>query len=353
MFLGSYLDRWDERQAAEDEPRKPLKSLVVDAPLAFGEAGEAASVAALVSLAKTHAADAAAFYSAKPVDVRDFRFENGVLTFPSAISTETESNNIVHARVYEAKRRGSAIVILPHWNASMWDYASFGGHFARLGLTAVELCLPYHGVRNRSDAPTSDYFLSANLGRTIRSVRQAVLDTRGVLDWLEGRGYQKLGLIGTSLGSCVGGLVAAHDPRVHASALLLTAGDFGEVVWTGRATQHIQAGLAPEMSLSDLREAWSIISTGSYAEELSRADHDLLILSGTRDRVVLPDLTRRFAGQLQDFHGRHTWQSFPCGHYSLALFPFNILAFLALLRFFGKSGMLGRAASTNGSGRTR
>jgi hypothetical protein len=264
---------------------------------------------------------------------RQFKLEGNLLTFRSSINTETEANNIVRARIHSAKKPRRAVVILPHWNAPMWAYQKFGQYLARLGVTAVELCLPYQGERNRSGAPTSDHFLSANLGRTIRSVRQAVLDAKDVLDWLEESGHKTLGMIGVSLGSCIAGLVSAHDTRVTASALLLTAGDFAEVVWTGRATQHIRSGLAGGISLPELQQVWSIISTGTYVRQLARSGHRTLIISASRDRVVAPSLTRRFVEELRGAGGRPAWRILPCGHYSLALFPFSAMAFFLLARF--------------------
>ena len=157
------------------------------ASLAFADADEHASVATFAGLARKHCAEASHFYSASAVGPADFNLADGVLTFRSAVATETKENDIVRARIYPARRPTNAVVILPHWNAPMWGYARFCSYLVRLGLTAVELCLPYHGLRNRPDTRSSDYFLSANLGRTIRSVRQAVLDTRAVFDWLQGK----------------------------------------------------------------------------------------------------------------------------------------------------------------------
>ena len=336
----SILDRWDERQAAEEDAIKPYETMTLGASLAFAGVNECDTTSALARLASEHSAKAESFYSATRRVQSDFKFEGGILNFRSAVATETENNDIVHAKVHEAKNRRNAVVILPHLNAPMWPYGSICKYLVQFGITAVELCMPYHGVRNRPGARTSDYFLSANLGRTIRSVRQAVTDTKGVIDWLAERGYENLGVIGLSLGSCVGGLVGAHDRRVRASAMLLTAGDFGEVVWTGRATKHIKAALAAGITLEELRQVWSIISTGTFTEELSRPGHKILILSGSRDRAVAPYLTRRFVDQLKDRGAQLTWHVLPCGHYSLALFPFNALAFLALIRFFRAAGFL-------------
>jgi hypothetical protein len=140
-------------------------------------------------------------------------------------------------------------------------------------------------------------------------------------------------VIGLSLGSCIAGLAGAFDPRIRCSALLLTAGDFAEVVWTGRATQHIRRALEPDMTLEQLQSVWSIISTATFTKELARHGHSSLIMSGSRDTVVKPYLTRRFIEQLRRGDVDFGWMQLACGHYSLARAPFNVFMFARLLSF--------------------
>ena len=338
MWPTSYLDRWDERQAANDDGNKPLEQLVIGASLAFAGIDEGASLSELARFAENYKAQSANFFKAHRKGNAEYIREGDLLTFSSDIVTETESNGIVRARIYEAKNSRGAILVLPHWNAAMWDYQRFSRRLMRLGFTTVELTLPYHGSRNQSDGIISDYFLSANIGRTIRSVQQAVVNSRRVVDWLYERKHERIGLIGVSLGSCIAGLVAAHDERICTSALFLTAGDFAEVVWTGRATRHIKAALAASAKLEQLRDAWSIISTETYVRQLSRRGHRTLIISGKRDQVVHHYLTEQFVERLRRHGGSCSWHALGCGHYSLGLFPFNIVAFLTLARFFRREG---------------
>jgi hypothetical protein len=335
----SWLDRWDERKAAEDEDQKPTVAMEVGAGLAFGGTDAAATLGTLTHLVKANCTSSEKFYSAdRPAS--DFAFRDGVLTFRSSITTETDAANLVHAQVSTGRKSRNALVILPHWNAGMGAYQTFARYLSWLGPTVVEVTLPYHGVRNRRGAVIADYYLSPNLGRTIRSVRQSVLDTRGVVDWLCQQGYEGIGVIGASLGSCVAGLVAAHDRRVRASALLLTAGDFADVVWTGRATRHISAVLAQSMSIDELREAWAIISLRTFAHALARPDHRMMIISGSRDKVVKPCLTKRFVLELAQVGAACEWREIGCGHYSLGMFPFSVIFSGWLLRFLRGARLL-------------
>jgi pimeloyl-ACP methyl ester carboxylesterase len=343
MIFSSFLDKWDEARAAEDDTAKLVENVTLGASLAFDEAPGHVELNAFKQLVLKQQDNAHQYYASARNLRKDFNFDGDLLTFPSAVLTETAPNNLVRARVRGPGKRRVAVVILPHWNAPAWSYHSFAGYFAKLGFTAVEVTLPYHGLRTRNASLISDYFLSPNLGRTIRSVRQSVIDTRDVITWLNLRGHDRVVLIGLSLGSCIAGLVAAHDPRVTCSALVLTAGDFAEVVWTGRATRHIRRALEPEMTLDELGSVWSIISTGTFAKELARKGHRTLIISGTRDTVVKPYLTQRFIEQLQKHGAQIQWLQVGCGHYSLALPPFNVTTFARLLYFFRDCGLFKRS----------
>lgn len=339
-FLSSSLDRWDEQRAAMDDAAKSIERFELGTSFAFAEAPSVEGLDMLQKLVSKHRRSATAFYASPRPGRDDFAFDDGLLTFQSSVSTGTPENDLVQARVIESKSRRAAVIVLPHWSAPAWNYQGFTRHLSRLGLTAMELALPYNGARMRHGALIADDFLSANLGKTIRSVRQAVIDTMDAVTWLKQRGHDRIAVVGLSLGSCIAGLVGAHDRRVRCSALLLTAGDFAEVTWTGRATRHIRQALEKDMTLAQLHSVWSLISTETYTAELARPDHSTLIVSGTRDTVVEPYLTRRFIGQLGDAGADFGWMQLGCGHYSLACAPFSIFAFIRMFNFFRRCGLL-------------
>ena len=128
------------------------------------------------------------------------------------------------------------------------------GALSWLGFSAFVLTLPHHYARNASPVrQVANDFLNADLGASIRSIRQSVCDVRSLVTWLRAEGFAEVHLIGVSLGSCVASLVAAFDARLASTSLFLTAGDFAETVWNGRATQHIRAALDPHIDLPNSR----------------------------------------------------------------------------------------------------
>src|SRR6201982_1614404 len=135
------------------------------------------------------------------------------LRFTAPVKTPYPENNLVNARWFPARGR-RAIVLLPHWNADAIAYVGLCKVLNMLGISVLRLSMPYHDIRMPAEISRADYAVSANIGRTLDAVRQGVVDVRCCLDWLEQQGYTKLGIVGTSLGSCYAFIAAPADTRV-------------------------------------------------------------------------------------------------------------------------------------------
>jgi hypothetical protein len=262
--------------------------------------------------------DPDAYFTARQRPV--FRRQGSMLTFDSP-SAGDGPNSVARAQIYDSGRRSRAIVLLPYWNAPRDACRPFGTLLARCGVTCVQLSLPYHDERRTTGVEFARELACENLGLTVRANRQAVLDARACLTWLEQEGYRRIGIVGVSIGASIASIVAALDARVRAAALLLMADDFADVVWTGSATRHVRLSLERAFTREDVRAAWSIISPASYAARLSARLDRLLIVSGELDSVFLPELTRHYVERLRSLGLRPTWIRYGCGHYTLAL-PF-------------------------------
>ncbi len=105
------------------------------------------------------------------------------------------------------------------------------------------------------------------------------------------------------------------------------------MVWTGRATRLIRDSLEPEIELSDLRRAWGPLDMENYVHRLARPDLDLQVVLAKRDKVVLPELSERFMQRLKDAGAKPNILELNCGHYSLAMPPYILVADLSLERF--------------------
>ena len=131
---------------------------------------------------------------------------------------------------------------------------------------------PEHALSRHSPAglTRADYAVSANIGRTIDASRQGIIDIRCCLDWLQERGYNRLGLVGTSLGSCYAFIAAAHDARISVNVFNHASTSFGDVTWTGQSTRHIRQGIEAVLTQDELRQVWLSISPIVYFDKFGR-----------------------------------------------------------------------------------
>ncbi len=293
--------------------------------------------------------DTAAFFHAPPT--REYDLEAGTLRFPSAMTTPHPDNNTVYARWFpayvgrgftprQAGRKGPpyesrrAVLILPQWNAGAEGHIALARVLARVGISALRLSLPYHDARMPPELERADYIVSSNVARTVQVCRQAVVDARRAIAWLAQQGYERIGILGTSLGSCLAMLTAAHEPLVRAQALNHVSPWFADVVWRGLSTAHVRSGLDGHIDLDQLRDVWRPISPFSY---LDRVRHVQTLLVYARYDLSFPvDLSR---GLVEEFGRRalpHRVAVLPCGHYSTGAAPFKYVDGYVLTRFLMK-----------------
>ncbi|HXG89578.1 MAG TPA: alpha/beta hydrolase family protein [Vicinamibacterales bacterium] len=261
--------------------------------------------------------------------------EAGLLTFPSALTTPHPENNIVHARLFPAKDKHRAIVVMPQWNSDAGGHIGLSRLLARVGITCLRISNPYHDMRMPPELTRADYIVSSNVVRTLQVCRQAVLDTRRALWWLRDQGYENLGLLGTSLGSCLSMLTASHEPLVKAQALNHVSPFFADVVWRGLSTAHVREGLDGHIDLETLRELWRPISPWSYLDR--HRTRKTLLVYAKYDLTFPVDLSRQFVDEFRRLGLPTEVAVLPCGHYTTGFAPFKYLDAYYLARFLRRN----------------
>lgn len=257
---------------------------------------------------------------------RDFALDaNGVLRFTSAVHTPYPENNAVHGLWYPAPNARAATIVLPHWNASIGQHQALCRALQRIGISALRLSLPYHDHRMPSELARADYAVSSNVGRTIDATRQAVIDVRSAVDWLEQQGYERIGIVGTSLGSCYAFLASAHDERLKVNVFNHCSSYFADVVWTGLSTQHVRQSIEGNLDIHGLRDVWQSISPANYLEHFKRWPKRSKFIYATYDTTFLPDLSRAIIDQIQTAGIDNEVVVLPCGHYTLGEAPFKFI----------------------------
>ena len=267
------------------------------------------------------------------------------LTFPSAFITPHESNNTVRCRYFPARARDglqavppasrAAVLVMPQWNSDAGGHVGLCKLLAWNGMSALRLSLPYHDQRMPPELHRADYIVSANVMRTLQVCRQAVLDARRAIAWLKTQGYERIGILGTSLGSCLALLTTAHEPLIDAEALNHISPYFADVVWRGLSTRHVRDGMDGHIELELLRSIWRPISPRGYLERLR--DRKTLLVYARYDLTFPVDLSEDLVRAFQELGVPHEVAVLRCGHYSTGKAPFKFVDGYILTKFLKKA----------------
>jgi dienelactone hydrolase len=254
------------------------------------------------------------------------------LRFTSPIHTRYPENDTVNARWYPAHpetQKGKpkqAMIVMPQWNADAFSHNALCTLFNRFGISCLRLSKPYHDIRRPAELERSDYAVSSNVGRTTEACRQAVVDIRSCIDWLESQGYEQFGVLGTSLGSCYAFIAAAFDPRIKVCAFNHASTWFGDVTWAGQSTRHIRAAFEDAgLTQDQVREIFAIVSPMSYMERFAAHPKRSLVVHATYDltfpRPYSLDVLKNFDALKIDYVSK----VLPCGHYTTGETPYKYI----------------------------
>jgi dienelactone hydrolase len=258
-------------------------------------------------------------YEIEPALAND-RYRVDRVRFPSPIITPDEPNNTVHADYFQPSParfpgRRPAVVVLHILGADFALSRFVAARLADRGVASLFVRLPYYGERRPPGDP-SRRFLSADIDRSMRSMRQGVCDVRRSLAWLATRDEvdpDRLGVCGISLGGILSTLVAEVEPRVERAAILLAGGDLATILWDmpeGEARRYRQAWLDAGKTRDDLANLCRPYDPLTYASRLR--GRKILLLAGAVDEVIPPSCVQ----QLWEAAGQPSIQWIDCGHYS-------------------------------------
>ena len=334
-MIARAFHRWERRLASASTNRvaRPFDwglDWLADQPVPSGDPRRAIQAWGEAAVARSDA-----FYAVAPAG--DYALHGDTLTFTSAFATPHPENNVVRARYFpepSARGRKRAVLVLPQWNSDAEGHVGLCRLLNRFGMTALRLSMPYHDARMPPELSRADYIVSANVGRTAQVCRQAVLDARRAIAWLQGEGYTSIGILGTSLGSCLSMLTTAHEPLIKAAALNHISPYFADVVWDGLSTMHVRETLEGNVTLDELRRMWLPISPLPFLERVR--GRDILLVYALYDLTFPVQLSRQLVTAFGDQGIAHQLLVLPCGHYSTGVTPFKWMDGLTLCRFLNR-----------------
>jgi hypothetical protein len=258
------------------------------------------------------------------------------LEFPSAVESLYEENNTVYAGYFPAKQAcGRAVLVLPHWNAVPNSYAGFCRYLNWLGFSALLVTLPYHGERKPRECRGAEYAVSPNIGRTIASARQGVIDTLCCLDWLTLRGYERVGIVGSSLGFGHAFMASALDSRLKVNVFNHCCSTVSDALWAGMP--RYRAALESHVTQQELRECWSVINPISYFDRFRGFPKQSLLIVGRYDTTFARAYVEEAISPFRAMGLSHRVVELPCGHRTIGDAPYAILAAYHIGAFLKKS----------------
>lgn len=330
-LYAKWIDRWEYKLATKDRNRvvRPFEWGLDWLPEAARNGDPAKD---LLEYVRTAVANSHSFFSYKTPS--DYVLKGSHLTFTSAITSPYPENNTVHADFFPAaddQRR--VVLVLPQWNSDVNGHVGLCKLLNKYGISALRMSLAYHDRRMPPELERADYHVSSNIGRTIHAARQSVVDARSCLDWLSDRGYRRLGILGTSLGSCIAFITAAHDERISAGVFNHVSMYFSDVVWTGLSTQHVRRGFGDHVTQDELRSYWSIISPATYLPRMCGRKMKFLLIWAKYDTTFLPVFSKQVLAAFSELKLDHEVVTLPCAHYTTGKFPFNLIDGLSMCRF--------------------
>jgi dienelactone hydrolase len=212
------------------------------------------------------------------------------VTFPSPVVSAHECNNTVYAEYYRPRGNGPfpAAVVLDILDGRQNVSRGEAVWLAQRGIAALVVYMAYYGPRRPVEGKIR--MLMPDIEHSVNAITQTVLDVRRAAAWLVARpevDAARLGLLGTSLGSMVGGVAAAAEPRFKNVCLLLGGGGLTDAFYDHpKAASFRTANELLGGSKAKLKKLIDPVDPLTYAEQLK--GRRLLLIGASRDDVVPP-----------------------------------------------------------------
>lgn len=240
------------------------------------------------------------------------------VTFPSPVTTRHVENNTVHAEYYRPRREGKipCVIVLDITGGDQTLSRVISRHLAQNGIGGLFVQMAYYGPRRPKNS--SLRLMSVDIDHTVEAVRQTVLDLRRATAWMEAQPEidpERLGIMGTSLGSFVAALSAEMEPKLGRVCVMLGGGGFVDAYWDHPLVVPARNVYATLGGSKEKIKKWiAPIDPITCADRL--CDRKVLIVGAKKDEIVPP----RMAEALWEATGKQRIIWLDSGHYSAALY---------------------------------
>ena len=242
-------------------------------------------------------------------------YKTGTFKYKSEIENE-KCNEYATGVFYENKLRSPLNVVLVHgWRQDTERIkAIYLKPFIDHGYNMYFITLPYHTERqNNNPLYNGEFMISANIERTLSSIRQAVVDIRALVNWLKStRG--KVVLVGISLGALVANLTTTVEENIDGSISVFAPNELSHTIWNTIPGRYIKKDLQDNaFTYYQLKSCWNITNTSNFVATIPK--EKVLILSALYDKYI----DFKDADKLWKKWDRPERKLYHCGHAGIAL----------------------------------
>ena len=263
----------------------------------------------------------------KTRSVKDEReVEQLEISFPSALQTDRVELNTASFQLWRpiSKSPSPAVIVVHPLGGPTPPVEEVCASFARNGVAAAMVILPYYGSRRPAGADRSEVLAAASVETLVAFLRQSAADIRRARDALArlpSIERDRIGVFGISLGAVVASLAAGVDGNFRSCVSVVGGGDLASIIFNGsREAAAFRAaferdGLDEETARRLLRG----VDPLTYAHRIGAGRTKLYNCDG--DEVI----PKRCAEALAEQAGRAPIRWFPGGHKWIALYTPEIV----------------------------
>jgi len=133
---------------------------------------------------------------------------------------------------------------------------------------------------------SGEYFVSADVNRTLKSEQQAVSDIRALISYIKAKKEGKIIIIGLSIGGITTNLLSEVEENIDVLISLFYANDLSFTIFETEAGKYIKKDfLKNNFSYGLLKESWKVINPSLRKPILDLSK--ILLVSGKYDKYVI------------------------------------------------------------------
>lgn len=245
-------------------------------------------------------------------------YEIGKLKFLSEVENQNSNKDaIFHYRKNMASNDNINIIFVHGWRADNLNRLGkvFLESFIERSYNIYNYVLPFHMERSpETSLYSGEYFVSADVIRTLKSEQQAVSDIRDLINFIKTQKKGKIIIIGLSLGGITTNLLSEVEENIDVLISLFYANDLSYTIYQTDAGKYIKKDFTRnKFDYSLLKKSWEVINPSLRKPIIDL--NNIMIVSGKYDKYVI----NKDTDVLWKNWGKPKRYMYSCGHSGIVI----------------------------------